>query len=394
MPRTAKLHPIRTKWSGERGWKVEIPATLSEAGKRRRLFFATKLEAQTFCDFQKVRRGNRDIAGLTQLNVVQLAQASEAFEKLSPYKVSLLEVVEDWISRLDASSASKSFEACMDEFLQWGQRSPSYVKSIRQTRNRLTYLHGKLLNAITPADLTRALDPMTPSVRNFTIRILGGLFNYAIKRDYCSTNPCKKLDIIQREAVEIQIYSPAQVAAILASAERIQPELVPFLAVSFFCGIRRSEALRLEWSHVDLIENFVKLPASITKTKQGRHIEISANCVEWLSPFSRQEGKVAPFTEEVLRKKCAAVNRAAKVAVIKHGARHCFASYWLAKHGDINALCRSLGHDDPETTFKHYAKAATKRDAEIFWAIHPEKRAANVLEFSSQLQSKRTHNRA
>ena len=40
-----------------------------------------------------------------------------------------------------------------------------------------------------------------------------------------------------------------------------------------------------------------------------------------------------------------------KVPTIKHGARHSFASYWLAMHGDIDQLCRFLGHDDPQTTF-------------------------------------------
>ena len=30
-----------------------------------------------------------------------------------------------------------------------------------------------------------------------------------------------------------------------------------------------------------------------------------------------------------------------------------------------------MGHDDPETTFKHYAKAGTKRNAEKFWVLTP-----------------------
>jgi hypothetical protein len=55
---------------------------------------------------------------------------------------------------------------------------------------------------------------------------------------------------------------------------------------------------------------------------------------------------------------------------------------WFAKPGDINQLCRFMGHDDPETTFKHYAKAATKRDAEKFWAIFPRVAAiANIVAF-------------
>jgi hypothetical protein len=49
-----------------------------------------------------------------------------------------------------------------------------------------------------------------------------------------------------------------------------------------------------------------------------------------------------------------------------------------------------MGHDDPETTFNHYAKAATKRDAEKFWAISPHITSiSNVLAFR-KLKSQRT----
>jgi integrase len=94
------------------------------------------------------------------------------------------------------------------------------------------------------------------------------------------------------------------------------------------------------------------------------------------------EGAIVPFTTDVIRKRLGALKAVHKIRTIKHGMRHSFASYWLAKHGDINQLCRFLGHDDPETTFRHYAKAATRRDAEKFWAIMPKSIAAkNVIAF-------------
>ena len=74
------------------------------------------------------------------------------------------------------------YENAMDAFVEWRKRSPSYARSIRQTRYRLTLLHGKLRNTITPVDLIRAMDGMPPSVRNCTLRILGGLFNFSAKQ--------------------------------------------------------------------------------------------------------------------------------------------------------------------------------------------------------------------
>jgi integrase len=382
MPRIASLSPQRAKWAGNRQWKVELPAQITPSGKRQRYFFDTKQDALNFCEEQRIRLKNHGTVGMSALGVGQLAQAATAFDALKPYRVTLNEVVTDWIRRQRAADASIPFEAAMDAFMEWGKRSSSYTCSIRQTRNRLRSLHGKLLNTITPADLTLAMDTMPGSVRNFTIRILGGVFNFGAKRGFCVENPCKRLDMSRREAVEIEIYSPTEAARILSVAEKYNRQLVPFLAVSFFCGIRRAEALRLDWSALDLHENFVKLPAAITKTRQARYVEISENCKACLVPYAMDAGPVVPFTPDVLRKRLGTLKAIHKIHTIKHGTRHSFASYWLAKHGDINQLCRFLGHDDPETTFKHYAKAATKREAEKFWAIMAKPVVArNVIAF-------------
>jgi len=358
MPRRASIKPVQASWAGKRQWKVELPASIASNGRRKRQFFAK----------------NFGTAGISSLSVFQLSQAAEAFSILAKHRVTLPEVVSDWVARRTASEASVPFESAMDGFLEWGRRSPSYGRSIRQTRNRLIQLHGKLLNTITPADIALATSQMRDSVRNFTVRILGGVFNWGIKRDYCSHNPTKKLDLAKREAVEIEIYSPAEVSAILKVAQANDPELLPFLAISFFCGIRRSETLRLDWSSIELSEKFIRLPAAITKTRQSRHIQISPNCQAFLEPFAKANGPLTPVTSEALRKRLAALAAVHGIGTIKHGARHCFASYWLAKNGDINQLCRFLGHDDPATTFKHYAKAATKRDAQKFFAIVPSER--------------------
>jgi integrase len=385
MPRPLNLTPSRSSWAGNAQWMVSLPPRISTTGKRQRHFFETKQAALNFIETTETRVENYGIKGSAILPPSLQEQAADALDALKPYGVTLREVVQDWLARHQAAQASIPFEAAMDAFLESDKRSDSYTRSIRQTRNRLASLHGKLLNEITPTDLARAMDAMPASVKNFTIRILGGLFNFGMKRGHCAENPTKKLDMSKREAVEVEVYSPAECAAILHAAEQTAPELVPFLAVSFFTGIRRSEALRLDWSAIDLHENFVKLPAAITKTKQGRHIELSENARAWLTPYAKESGALLPCTPNVLRTREREMRAAHKVKPIKHGPRHAFASYWLAKHGDINQLCRFTGHDDPSTLFRHYAKAATKRDAELFWAIMPKAaKKKNVVPFDGR----------
>jgi integrase len=379
MPRTPAIQPSKDA-KRNKPWRVDIPARVSPTGKRQRFFFETKADAQVYAEKQRIRLQNFGSQGASILPPAQQEQAANALALLQPYGISLNEIVRDWISRKKASEASITYEAAMDAFMDWRKRSASYQRSIRQTRNRLASLHGRLLNEITPECLTKAMDGMTPSVRNFTIRILGGLFNFGIKRGFCSDNPVRRLDLSQRDPFEIELYTVEEVAAIMTAAEKHAAILIPYLAVSFFCGIRRAEALRLDWSAIDLHEGFVKLPAAITKTRRGRHIDISENCRAWLVARAMESGRIFPFSENVLRDRLGDLWEKHKVRTIKHGPRHAFASYWLAKCGDINKLCQFLGHDDPETTFKHYAKAATKREAEKFWAIMP-KAAPKVVAF-------------
>jgi integrase len=371
MPKPSKLKPHHDV--GRRApWRVDIAARFSLSGRRERYFFAAKAEAENYALVQRVRIANYGVQGASILPPAQQEQAANALRLLQPYGVSLNEVAQDWLYRRKASEASITYEAAMDAFLDWRKRSESYTRSIRQTRNRLTGLHGKLLNTITPADLTRSMDGMPPSVRNFTLGILGGLFNFGAKRGFCGDNPVHRLDLSQREPTEIQLHTVEEVGRIMAAAEKHIPGLVPFFAISFFCGVRRAEALRLDWSAIDLHENFVKLPAAITKTKRGRHIEISENCRAWLVPYAQEGGRIFPYSGDVLRNRLAGLGEKHKVPTIKHGPRHSFASYWLAMHNDIDQLCLFLGHNGPQTTFRHYAKAATKREAQKFWAIMPK----------------------
>lgn len=364
-----------------------MPGRISDTGKRSRHFFETKQAAENYCEGWRTSLKNFGTKGTSILSPATQEQAVNAMEILKPYGVTLNEVVQDYVSRRKAAAASIPFEKAMDLFMEHPERtrSESYTRSIRQTKNRLTSLHGKLLNEITAPDLRKSTAGMTASVRNFSRRILGGVFSYGQKHGYCTENPASKLDLAEHDRAEIEVYSPESVAAILHATEKHDRELVPFQAISFYAGIRLSEMLRLDWRFIDLQENFIKLPAKITKTKGGRNIDISPTLAAWLQPFAQESGLVVPWSREILRNRMASLREHHGIQTIKHGQRHCFASYWLALNPDsIGQLCLYLGHTDSKTTMQHYAKAATRRDAEKFMAILPKIKGGKVVEFQKE----------
>ena len=82
---------------------MELPAGITPSGKRERMFFGTKQDACNFSEQQRIRLKNHGTVGMSSLNVGQLAQAATAFETLNPYQARLNEVINEWITRKQAS---------------------------------------------------------------------------------------------------------------------------------------------------------------------------------------------------------------------------------------------------------------------------------------------------
>jgi integrase len=83
----------------------------------------------------------------------------------------------------------------------------------------------------------------------------------------------------------IQAIAPEQLEAFLRA---VDPDFVPFFALSAFSGLRREEIIRLDWSEVKLDRNLIDLPFSKSKNRRRKLIEIPANLVSWLSPFVQE----------------------------------------------------------------------------------------------------------
>jgi integrase len=133
----------------------------------------------------------------------------------------------------------------------------------------------------------------------------------------------------------------------------------------------------MTWGDFDFAENFIRVRAAISKTHRPRAIPMEPNLREWLLPYRREDSSlIAPQGVNVLRKQLRAAHQSAKVAQIKHGARHTYASYLLARDGSVDALLLNLGHEDAATTFRHYHRVASARAAKTFWSLRPMTRKA------------------
>ena len=388
MPASSSLkpHKVMSRAASSRAaWCLNVPPELSDTGKRQRLFFDTEREAKVTSERLKARVDNFG-GSLQTMSAQRIAEAGEAYRLLEPLSVGLLDAVRDYVKRHVERSASKPWRAVYDEYLALPKtRSAKYARDLRQVREAMKEFDNVLVLEITPPAIDESLARYAPSTRNSLLRILRAIFNLAIRRGYLVENPVSRLDFAQRLRREVQIFTNKQVDEMLKAALCDDPDLLPFLVLGVFAGIRpEGELSRLTWENVDLRERVVTIPPEISKTNRRRFVDLSDNAVAWLQTFIElrgiQSGRVVPFTAAVLRERRRENRKAAGIKKwIQQGLRHTYCTNWLAFHKDVNKLVLQSGHDSVETMWRNYHRGATEADAQKFWNIQPPTLARNIV---------------
>src|SRR5271166_1307830 len=369
-------------------WYLNVPASLSDTGKRSRLYFATRDLAQGAAERLKARRDNFGLS-LGKLTAGQIVEAADCYEQLASHPgVNLSEAIRGYLEGHKIRSASIPFGELFGKFLDSrASKSAPYLQHLRWARTAFEPLAATLACDITVRDLEAILEAFTPSVRDAFRRYIRAILNFGVRLDYLPSNPAAKLEPCKPLKGETEVFTPKEVGRLLEVALEDDPEFLPFRILGLFCGIRPAgELMRLEWRDVSLAERLVTLRAEVTKTRRKRFVDLSENAIAWLSVTHGQHsaGLVAPWTPAELRKRHRANYRAAGIKQwIQQGARHSFCSYWMAAHNnDVDKLVVLTGHTSREVLWRHYYRAVAKAEAEKFWSIMPPGQAERkILDF-------------
>jgi integrase len=395
MPRRSTITPSRAEGHRIRQWKIDLPASLSQTGKRQRFFFETKQDALNFGEEQRTRMQNFGTAGITGLSPSELEQAALAFAAIKPYAVSLNEVVKDWVARRAARDTTVTFSVGFDQYQNYVATkkvkgrpvSDSYRAQIKHTFPRFPSLHNLPLTDIDGKKIAGDMVTMTPATKNALLRVLSAFFSWCVQtpREWIKTNPAAKVPRESLSAGEVRIYTPDEVKRLLVASP---DDLLPHFLFGLFAGIRPEELERLQWEHVNVAEKHIEMPAAITKTATRRVITIDPTLSAWLDWYiSRrgiQQGNVTPLKN--LRRRLRATRKAAKVQTIQDGMRHSYASYWLAINKDEHRLRENLGHRSSDELWDHYHRACTEKEAKKFWAIRPRrKKEKKIVPFKQEV---------
>lgn len=305
------------------------------------------------------------------LTSLQLEEARNAFQRL-PKDTSLLEVVNFYIQRKGTAQPQPLTNAVnlyLDNQATRGLRD----RSIRATRNFTLRLAAAfpdaLLTDLTTTDLATALEDFGVSGRTYNnyARYWRIFLDWCINRQFLQENPARHL---QDHLVDDDIAAFFPVPQVIQWFQHLQatnPDLIPFMYLNFFAGVRVTELHRMTG---DLITpELIKVIPTAAKTRTMRFITPGPNLAAWIHAYPPPNGPIArPNHFETLRHTRQALNN---FPWVQNGGRKSYATYRLAQTQNAPATAAELGHTSVNLLYTTYRGLATPEEANQYFSITP-----------------------
>ena len=385
----------KVKINGGRYWCVIWPKV--GKGRNRRFFKSTgrgddqgKREAETFLKTKLIEQQNYGTAGMA-FNEKQRAEYLECAEKLMPFAKTIRDAVAFYLPHLQATNRSCSAAELVGELLNIKAADGASERYLGDLKSRLGQFaadfDGKPVAEITSTEVDQWLRSLSneetgkllaATTRNNFRRVLVVAFNYAVGKGYCVGNPAKKTAEAKVVESVVGILSVEQTAALL---EHSPPELLPYIVIGAFAGLRRAELERLDWREVDLESGLIEVTSAKAKSARRRFVKIQPNLAQWLAPYAQKHGNVTPpnYRKLLERTRTAAGVHDWPSNALRHG----YASYHLARFNDSAALALELGHTDSDLVFRHYRQLVKPKQAERYWNIAPDSSGTAIVQFGT-----------
>ena len=247
--------------------------------------------------------------------------------------------------------------------------SDAYLRDLRLRLGRFAEGFSCDVGEVTAPLIEQWLNAEKQTGRNRfnTLCLIRTLLKWARKRGFIDSGPLPTdgLDFAVPLEGEIQIFTPKELASLLRAAK---PELIPYLVLGAFAGLRTAETQRLDWSDLKLERGFVEVGRDKAKTRSRRLVPVLPALSAWLQPLRQTEGPVVPYAN--IAKQVGWLSRDASIEWKHNGLRHSFISYRLAEVQSADRVALEAGNS-PMMLFRHYRELVTPTDAAEWFAIRP-----------------------
>jgi integrase len=244
-------------------------------------------------------------------------------------------------------------------------RSDRYLRQLRVSLASFTKGRARVpLGDVTVSDVEKWLfnQGWQPRTMRGYLADVRTLYNFAVRRGYVKSAAACQVELPDAPAGHAPgIHTPAEVAAVLAAARRLDLDVMRHLAVRYFAGVRSAEAHRMTDANILEDRGVIEVPAHKAKTRRRRLVEIQPALSAWLA----LGGHLRPMSPDSVRR----VIRASGVEWKDNVTRHSFVSYAVALRGAKDTAMQA-GHSE-DMLFAHYRALVTMENARQFWNVLP-----------------------
>lgn len=340
-------------------------AVLCHAGRRLRARLPDEPSARAWIDAQ----AGATAAGRPPLTRAQLLDAADALAILPP-----------GATLLDAARAHAAARAtpavpladATSRFLadRAAGAVPLTVRGYRLALARLAAVAGDIpVCGLTPAHIAETAAHATGTTRNNLLRHLAIFFRWSIRHNLATADPCRDIPRARTPEPTRGILTLGHAEALLRAAQATRPEMLPYLVLGLFAGIRPAELLRLDPRRIG--RDWITIDGHVAKTASHRTIPIRPNLRAWLD--ARPPGpRIAPLSRKHLYAAIRALRRqAGDVPWPDDCMRHSYASYGYDLTRDAGLIASEMGHRGTDIFFRHYRGLVQPGDGARYFAILP-----------------------
>jgi len=357
-------------------------------GKRKQFWYATEKQARAEAAWRNQERSA--YGSKVNLDSELRLEAYRANELLKPHNKTILDAVNHYRAHLSTLASSVSFSVLVGkiraEYKRRREKNETSDRNVETLESTLKKLErrfaAELVCNIRTEDLREWLTalPLAAKTRNTIRGYVRLVFTHAVDYGYTPANPAlaiKKFRERYNEGEAIGILSAEDTEKLFRAAH---PELIPFLTLWFFTGIRRRTLEKLDWSDVRLSERRIIVPRHHGKNQRRYRVTLSENALEWLKPYEKESGSLLAISkapqsrgkpsEERTRDLIVAAAKEAGITLPDNVGRNTFISMHVAYHESIDKTALEADNSS-EIIKKDYLDLVTREEAEKFWNIRP-----------------------
>ena len=176
--------------------------------------------------------------------------------------------------------------------------------------------------------------------------MLHGLFEFALRREWCDKNPIKRIErkkVVEKEILPLKLSETKQ---LIKTAQNESPEYAIVAALLVYAGIRPREVRRLTWRDIDTEEKTITVRSQCSKTGGVRQVEIPPVLNRLL--ITHKSENCSPICPADWQRRWRKIrdNSGFRGRWVQDVLRHTYASFHAKNYADLPRLQLNMGHRD------------------------------------------------